>query len=365
MTDFPFTNTSSSLQPSSNDTKAANALLVFLKDAFFISGICVTFLSFIATVANGLLLLAIWKDPHKRFRTPSTVFVLGLTLADLLTGILVGPIISYTRIAFITPASANNSQYHKVGQMSSMVTMNTSFIILLFLTWNQFAAIRFPHEHRRLVTARKVKSCVVLAWVYSLLFASMLLWVQEDVVYQIDFYAHNCTFIVFLTIAYVCLCTAFRRQTSRIVATTSTSDRLSIGQYQTNSSRRRRNTEKQFTIVAMMLVMFIIACTLPATVIHIVYAYTKNNIMSKSSEKILLIAREISSVVLFLKFSLDPFLYCWRLSSYRRALGTILRCGTSSRLAEFSASISARSRSVRHRENRPCDSVACENNSAL
>jgi len=345
----------------SNETKP-NATLPFLKDLYFISGIFVAILSFVAATANGLLLLAIWKDPHKRFRTPSTVFVLGLTLADFLTGIVVGPIISHTRITF-TPSSA----FQKVGQISSMVSMNTSFIILLFLTWNQFAAIRFPHKHRHFVTTKKVKTCVFSAWFYSLLFTSLLLWVKEDIVYQIDFYAHNCTFMIFLTIAYVCLCGAFRKQTSKIVASTSlsTSNQLQAEQSQSNSSRRRRNSEKQFTIVAMILVLFIIACTLPATIVHMLYSNTKDNLSSmKSSEKGSLVALEVSSVILFLKFALDPFLYCWRLSSYRRALATILSFGnTRFVLEDVSASRSVRSRSVRR--DKICDSKACESNTAL
>lgn len=340
MAEFSVSPNSSTMDVSPNGT-GPHSLIPILKHTYFISGICVAVLSFIALTANGLLLLALWKDPNKRFRTPSTVFVVGLTVADFLTGILVGPIIAYARIVFSMSQTAASkfSLLQKVGQISSMLTMNASYIVLLFLTWNQFAAIRFPHKHRHSVTTRKVKICVVSSWTYALLFSLLLLWVQADVVFKIDFYAHNCSFLVLLTIAYTCLCVAFKRQTLRIGA--STSIRLHVSQHQ---STRRRNAEKQFTMVAMILVMFIIACTLPSTVLNLIYTYWKDRFNSPSGAISLAIAREVSGVFLFLKFSLDPFLYCWRLAAYRRALSTIMTCGKSRFMAEdISASRSVRS----------------------
>jgi hypothetical protein len=89
--------------------------------------------------------------------------------------------------------------------------------------------------------------------------------------------------------------------------------------------RSRRRSEKQFTIVALVLVTFIILCTLPSFILQFLNIYWKPP--SFEGTLSMSIALEISSDVLFLKFALDPFIYCWRLTSYRRALKTVLKFG--------------------------------------
>lgn len=347
-------NLSTTQDSSSNSTHSLN-LPPLLKETFYISGLCVAILSFIATTANGLLLLALWRDPHKKFRIPSTIFVIGLTMADFLTGLLVGPLIAYNRITVsIAPNSMHNDSFRfitKVVETMSLITMNASYLILLCLTWNQFIATRFPHKHRNLVTARKVTICVVSAWVYAISFAMLpILGVQKEIIYRVDFYAHNCAFILLLVIAYTCLLVAFRRQASRIRAATNEC----LGASFKRTTGQRRRSQKQFTVIALGLVIFIVICTLPSTIIYAIYTYSDHSTMKKVS---LLIAREVSGVVLFLKFSLDPFLYCWRLVAYRKALKSIITCG---RIRYEVEEISASVRSTRRVSGRPCHSMPGE-----
>ena len=63
------------------------------------SGIFLALVSLAAAVGNGLLLVTIWKDPFKTFRTPTTFFIIGLAVADFLTGIIVCPIQASLSIA--------------------------------------------------------------------------------------------------------------------------------------------------------------------------------------------------------------------------------------------------------------------------
>ena len=59
------------------------------------SGVFLVVVTLVTALGNGLLLLAIWKDPFKTFRTPNTFFVIGLAVADFLTGITVCPLTSF------------------------------------------------------------------------------------------------------------------------------------------------------------------------------------------------------------------------------------------------------------------------------
>lgn len=311
-------------------------LVESLAPVYFNSGISIACLSIVAAFGNGFLLLAIWKDPYRTFRVPPTVFVTGLAVADFLTGFLVGPIIAYVRIV---PSSEKNTDRFTVlrqaGKTMSFLTMNASYLILLFLTWNQFAAVRFPHAHKRHITTRKVKICVAGIWLYAILFSVLpFCGINPEIVNKLDFYMHTVAFMVLLVIAYLCLFAAFQNQIHRITLATTLNSIHGASNLRGRHAftRSRKRSEKQFTMLTLVLVLFIIICTLPSLILQFITIYW--NPTSFEDTLSILIALEVSSDVLFLKFALDPFIYCWRLTSYRKALKSVLMFGRVSMVRE-------------------------------
>lgn len=331
--DVPFAilvDSNASQTTSSNTTGSTITLVESLAPVYFNSGTFIAVLSIVATFGNGFLLLAIWKDPYRTFRVPPTVFVTGLAVADFLTGFLVGPIIAYVRIV---PQCERNTERFSVlrqaGQTMSFLTMNASYLVLLFLTWNQFAAIRFPHQHRGFITTRKVTICVVGIWLYSVAFSLLpFCGINPEIIKKLDFYLHTIVFMVLLVIAYICLFVAFQKQVQRItfaMTNHSVHGASHNARGRQGFKRIRKRSEKQFTILTLVLVLFIIICTLPSLILQFITIYW--NPTSFEETLSILIALEVCSDVLFLKFALDPFIYCWRLTSYRKALKSVLMFG--------------------------------------
>ena len=290
------------------------------------SGVFLSLMSAITAIGNGLLLLAIWKDPLKTFRTPTSFFVVGLAAADFLTGITVCPMNALKDIClYLVVRNRDMSMIpllQKAGETSqhiSVATMNSSYIILLLFTCCQFTAIRFPHKHRVLVTRRRVVLSVALTWSYFTVFAVIsATGVAESVVLKIDLYFHTTGSMLFLMVAYFCLYRAFRKQMRRMHSIKANS--LGVQ----NRRRRKNQREKQFTFVNLLLLIFVIVCTLPTTIIYYLHFYWKDK--TKLQYVKLDIATLLSSNVLFVKFALDPLVYAWRLSQYRRALKSLLVC---------------------------------------
>ena len=137
-----------------------------------LSAIYLSFLSVLTTLSNGVLLVALYQDPFKVFRQPPTVFITGLALADFLTGVAVNPLFAYFYFEVYRDniSSEHYNNILKAAGILSSVTMNVSFLTILFLSWTQFIAISFPHRHKQLVTGKRVVICVCGIWVYSLLF---------------------------------------------------------------------------------------------------------------------------------------------------------------------------------------------------
>ncbi|KAL9962397.1 hypothetical protein ACROYT_G031497 [Oculina patagonica] len=290
------------------------------------SGIFLAVVSIATTLGNGLLLLAIWKDPFKTFRTPITFFVIGLAAADFLTGIAVCPMYAVQYIAlYLAFKSRDTSMLQgtfkamQIGHHISVVTMNSSYIVLLLFTWSQFTAISFPHKHRSLVTKKRVMASVIFTWFYSTAFALFsLIQVAQITLFKIDLYFHTTGSLFLLAVAYFCLYKAFRRQVRRLHSLKSNN---TVARQQ---GRRRNRRERQFTVVNLLLLTFVIACTVPTAVVSYLSLYwnTKNPFHSLKLQ----IAVLLTNDVLFLKFALDPLIYAWRLAQYRRALKSILTC---------------------------------------
>ena len=136
------------------------------------SGVFLVVATLVTALGNGLLLLAIWKDPFKTFRTPNTFFVIGLAVADFLTGITTCPLTAFEDIGLYISVKRRDSSIipslQKAGHFAHLIsaaTMNSSYIILLLFTWSQFTAINFPFKHKVLVTKGRVIASVILTWV--------------------------------------------------------------------------------------------------------------------------------------------------------------------------------------------------------
>ena len=278
------------------------------------SGIFLALVSLAAAVGNGLLLVTIWKDPFKTFRTPTTFFIIGLAVADFLTGIIVCPIQASLSIAGYIGIKRNSlifpflQKAESVATFISLITMNSSYIFLLSLTWSQFLAISSPHKHKGLVTKRRAKASLILTWAYTIVFA-ILYGVEKTVLFNVDLYVHTTGSLLLLTIAYFCLYKAFKRHMRRL---------------QSNNLSRVNRRQRQFPIVNLLLLMFVIVCTLPITVVS--YLHIHHTESSTHSLK-MKIAHLLSCNMLFLKFALDPgLIYAWRLTQYRQALKPLVTC---------------------------------------
>ena len=282
------------------------------------SGIFFALVSLVAAVGNGLLLVTIWKDPFKAFRTPTTFFIIGLAVADFLTGIIVCPIQAWLSIAGYIGLKRNSlifpflQKAPSVATFISLITMNSSYVILLSLTWSQFFAISPPHKHKGLVTKRRAKASLILTWAYTVAFAILYAsGVEKTVLFKVDLYIHTTGSLLLLTIAYFCLYEAFKRHMRRLHS------------LKENNLRRVNRRQRQFTIVNLLLLMFVIVCSLPTTVIYYLKIHHRE---SNTHPLRMKIANFLSCNMLFLKFALDPLIYAWRLTQYRQALKYLVKC---------------------------------------
>lgn len=302
-------------------------LIEAVKISYLVSGIYLSIIAVITALGNGLLLIAIIKDPFKSFRTPTTVFVVGLALADFLTGLIVDPLTAFLNIAFYLELFySDNPAIIKVledcinvNSRISFITMNASFLILLSLTFCQYIAISFPHKHRTFVTKRTATIVLVVIAIYSVVFSLLPEFkVPLKIKLEIDLHLNTNSETVFLILCYCLLFRAYRVHLKRVRSLD-----------ENDAARKRREEQKrEFTAVNLLLVTFLLLFTLPSIILwHLrLYKYYDRNLLSLSQNLRLELASVLIFDVLVMKFALDPYIYAWRLSKYRQAIKSIMKC---------------------------------------
>ena len=322
-------NTTSFQQGETSPSPVDIASLIKAVDmAYLVSGIYLSIIALVTVFGNGLLLLAILKDPFNSFRTPTTVFVVGLALADFLTGLIVDPLTAFLDIAsYLELFNTNDANVAKVLEACihvnihiSFITMNASFLILLALTFCQCIAISLPHKHRTFVTRRNTIIALAIIAVYSVIFSLLSEFkLPLKVKLEIDTHLNTNVVAIILVLFYILLYRAHRLHHN------------SVSSLDKNDAARKRRKEQQreFTAVNLLLVTFLLIFTLPSIIFWnlMLYKYALRHLLSPSQNLRLDLARVLIFDVLVMKFALDPCIYAWRLSRYRQAIANIMRCG--------------------------------------
>lgn len=301
-----------------------NLLSLYMKFEFA-EGICLSVISLLTVSANILLLIAVWKDPEKSFRSPTTYFLIGLGITDLLTGATTEPffalyyIMRFLRGGENIPASI--SRLYEVGQSISTVTISSSYLIILGLSMSQYIAIKWPHKYKVLITRNRVIVSVLFSWLYFICFILVLTVspnIDTDLFLKVDLALHPVLISSVLFITLILLYRVFMRQVQQ-----RKSFRDSEKKLQGAPQGRSDNLQRQFTIVTFYLAAILLISALPHIAVQFVWLYA--NLPTEGIYYIFMALR-IRDLLLFLKVALDAFIYAWRLPAYRQALKKSLKC---------------------------------------
>ena len=147
---------------------------------FLASAICLSLLSLTTFISNLLLLLAICRKDSGRyfkFTAPRTVFMVALSLADLLTALTTEPFFAanYFIIYFREDEEVGSVLETLVdaGQLISTIAINFSFLVILALSWSQYIAIKHPQGFKKIVTKRNAVILILLNLLYLVCFISV------------------------------------------------------------------------------------------------------------------------------------------------------------------------------------------------
>lgn len=275
------------------------------------AALAVIFLVFgVYTVVGNILVCVVYiLDPGKKLRRVSnSYFVINLAVADILVGITVEPINAASYWSKNTDVLFSYYIFAVLSCVCSIVNISALMV-------DRFLAVCRPFKYRSLVKPSRVRTALLIIWLFSIHFAILPLVGWRSASFQVYLYG-----LGVLSPAAIMLGSYYgllRALKEKITNLQSSADRKEATHVRKMVARERSVSMTVF----IMLMVFLVAWG-PFVMVDFVLVFCENC----RSEKLLL-ARDITLTVGFFSSGINPGLYAWRIPNFRHGLTLLFRRG--------------------------------------
>lgn len=271
-----------------------------------------------AFLLNSILLLVLWFDPLKKFRTPGTVLVTSLAVTDGLTGLFV-----VLRMVMILNGLHHIEWLVAFFLRFSTWTMQCSLFTILFITWERLFAVAFPICFKIQVTKSRTFLLQLTVWLTIPILLNLSLIIKDTDT------AGRITFIAILFLDVVCLfliatgyCAVYKVLKQRELSMGKYGDPGGTPQNEAVTRKRRALTEnKRLTNTFLIITVILLVTVLPVIVL--------SGIATMCTEKCSLYVWKLYFTlepIVLINYIVNPLLYAFQLPTYRRAFLVVFRC---------------------------------------
>uniref|UniRef100_A0A7M5XK53 G-protein coupled receptors family 1 profile domain-containing protein n=1 Tax=Clytia hemisphaerica TaxID=252671 RepID=A0A7M5XK53_9CNID len=218
------------------------------------TGICCFVIAVVATIGNGLIIVAVIADPLKKLRNPFNYFLINLAVADFIMGSISMPLCVYTH--YLEYKVMLEPIVNNILRMSYFISGMASLISLITLTIDRYIAISRAIKYRLYFSWKRCIFITAIIWTISIAFPFIYFKVGAVEYYFVFACVAILTSFVVLVIIIIQMNKLFRRQ-SRVMTAQLPSSASSDFQ------RRRLVQEKRLTRTYLLVIVFFILLYLP------------------------------------------------------------------------------------------------------
>ena len=252
-------------------------------------------LMLLSIIGNALLLVAIMRTPS--IRSPSVIFLCSLAVSDLLVGLVVQP--AYIAEQIVRTVSALQEAVTAMGFAGCGVSLWT----MTAITVDRFLALHYHLQYPNLMTTSRAIYTIITIWCIITLFSFSILW-SLSIYY---FFATFCITICLL-VCLVCFIKIYRIA-RRHQLQIHVQQQVVENSTDTHKQQIRQSTKSAKNIFIYFLTM--ILCYSPFSIVVIISGFTSLDLQ---------VIRTFPVTIAFMNSSINPFLYCWRMTELRTAV---------------------------------------------
>ena len=256
-------------------------------------------LIFTSIAGNALVLAAILRTPS--LHSPSTVFLCFLAISDLLVGFVTQPV-------YIADELKLNPFLREVVFALTTLTCGVSLGMMAAISVDRFIALHYHMRYASLMNTKRAIYTSATLWLVGILLSCLSHW-KKTVFFLVTAVAITICILV-STFSYIQIYRIVRQHQTQIHTQQQAVQNLNV-EGDINMMRLKKSAMNTF-----IYYMFMIMCYTPLLISMLIIAIYPHHWTS---------AWNFTDTVCFMNSSINPFLYCWRLSELRTAILKIIR----------------------------------------
>ena len=270
--------------------------------------------AFATTLGNFLLLVVIYRDPFRCLRTPTTLLIANLGVADFLVGAFVGcgrtVEMYFLYHGLEEPPYLNTMEYFMGG-----LAVFAAVCSIMAMSWDRFVAVTDHVNYKSRVTVTKVKFCILGIWINAIFLAVFPAAGVRKVNFLFAYcYSHFLFPAIILTVTYIVIFRTLSQKLRNI-------ERLVCSPGNSPIDTRRNLYRERRLLLAILLVLIVFyTCFAPYFVkVHLWFFCTDCETYAS-----FLTYHFISNDILSISSLVDPVIYAWRLQRFRKTFMSVL-----------------------------------------
>ena len=269
------------------------------KTAFFVNAAVNVPFSIIATLANALVIISIWRS--RSLRTPANMLLIGLAMSDLGVGLFVQPFFIAKLISFAKQGTTNFTCISTAALRITGVFLSVvSFKTVTAISVERYLSLRLHLRYEDVVTMKRVWKVLAVLWLWSGI--SAIVWVVFIPLYVSHYFAAGIVvYLVISKVAYVKIFGIARSHQRQIAS-------LQVPAGHNNLRRRTKSAYSMFLVYCVLL-----CCYLPFSIclaVGKITGYKTGNWM----------ANNFAITIVNINSSVNPLIYCYRMREIRTAM---------------------------------------------
>ena len=261
------------------------------------------FLSLTAILGNSLILVALRKESS--LHPPSKLLYRNLATTDLLVGLVTHPLSVTYRISSIYKQWNFCRYARSAGYLSSYALCGVSLLTMTTISVDRLLALLLGLRYKRIVTLKRTYIIVATVWVSSGVAALCYILNKRIVFWFLYIIVPLC--LVISIAAFTKIFHTLHYNKARVQQQSSQPNSLNILRY------------RKAVHSALSVQLALVVCYAPYIIVESVTARRK----TLSSH--IVVIRGTVVALLYFNSTLNPFLYCWKISEVRKAVKQTIR----------------------------------------
>ncbi|XP_020615365.1 trace amine-associated receptor 9-like [Orbicella faveolata] len=271
-------------------------------------------ITIVASVGNSLVVIAVIWNPYKDLRTPFNYFVVNLSIADLVVGLILGPLSTISHV--LEGLDMLKPPFKHAVHIVYFTFCTASLLSLTAMALDRYLAIMHPLSYRTNLSPVRALLISVLLWIVSILLSMIYFIVGYDRFRFIFANTAVAVTIIDLIFTTTKILKHLRHQMQQW-------DDLLESSGENLIMRKLMMWEKKMTKTLLIVTLLFLTFYLPSCIfIYIIDLCTNCHCV------FIHWIRDFQWLLVMTTSAVNPFVYAWRLENFRRVFRGIVTCHT-------------------------------------